>query len=512
MRIHELLKYEWYIRKKGMATLTVEETRAFVEKLIATGNGDSGRLMHILNTINLGRKLYNSDQKYLDSKLANEIGLVQKIKTEEGLVAKVQRLITARAGDIGRLQFILESLQQGKSLYKSDRSYLEAKLGERINPESVLAQKEPEQTIDSLKSQVTLANQRIARLEHVLQDKSNQLETIQTASMAKVHQKPAAGAMPKGWSPPKQDLDQIRQQISAEQCNLEREKNKTDQLKIEQSKLMQIILDRKEFEKQLRIEQERLQQQIELERKAVKEQAALVEQIKLQEEELEKAKRERDAIVAKLHAEQTALSSQVAAERAKLAEQTRAAQKIQQEHEHLQAIKEEYEKVMQTAKSKEMELEAQVKMERSKLEQQEKILKQISNYEKYLESSRQKQALLAAKIAEQKDKLKKTSTSISQIEEDQHLLDAILAEKIALEQQIKLADSELKSIRKDKTLLERQLRTQKSTLSKIKKQETGKVKTLKQKKQVLAKQIRTEATQIKKIAKKLEKTPNPSSQ
>jgi DNA repair exonuclease SbcCD ATPase subunit len=318
-----------------MATLTNEEAKIFVEKMVATGNGDRGRLVHILNTLNSGRALYNSDQKYLDSKLAEEIGLVKKIKTDESLIDKVQRLVDSGSGDVGRLQFILESLQQGKTLYRSDKTYLEKKLGEPIHDDSKSDQKTQEKT-STTKPQVTVVLPKIVQTESQ-QHKSEQHKT----EPAPTHKKPVWGTMPRDWSPPKQITEEITEQINIELANLEREKDKTEQIKIEQSKIMQIILDRKEFEQQLRIEQEKLQQQIELERKAVKEQAALMEQIKLQEEEIAKAKREYDAITSDLQTKQEKLSRRIAKEREKLAEQTAAAQKIQQEKEHLQEIQAE---------------------------------------------------------------------------------------------------------------------------------------------------------------------------
>jgi len=124
-----------------MVSLTPEETRAFVEKLMISGKGDPGRLNHILTILREGRRLYDSDQKYLDSKLSQEIGIQEKLKVEENVITKVQRLVTSGAGDVGRLQFILESLKQGKTLYRSDQQYLEAKIGQKINYDTILPQK-----------------------------------------------------------------------------------------------------------------------------------------------------------------------------------------------------------------------------------------------------------------------------------------------------------------------------------------------------------------------------------
>lgn len=43
-------------------TITIEE----IQKLIEQGKGDSGRLNHVLNSLNQGKKLHDSDQKYVE--------------------------------------------------------------------------------------------------------------------------------------------------------------------------------------------------------------------------------------------------------------------------------------------------------------------------------------------------------------------------------------------------------------------------------------------------------------
>ncbi|HXW02487.1 MAG TPA: hypothetical protein VD828_03850, partial [Candidatus Nitrosotenuis sp.] len=249
-----------------MATLTIEETIAFVEKLIASGRGDSGRLGHVLIMLKQGRKLYHSDQKYLDGKLAQEIGLEQKPKIEETLLTRIQNLISEGRGDVGRLQFILESLTQGKTIYHSDQKYLEGKLGHKIDQRDIIPKQDDTKTIEGLKSQIVSANQKITHLESVLSGKVSQLQKIQDNPTQKMMVR-TPGAMPKGWKPLSvtEELNKVQQQISIEQVKLDKEKSESERLRIEQSKLMQIILDRKEFEKQVKIEQEQLAKQIEQE-------------------------------------------------------------------------------------------------------------------------------------------------------------------------------------------------------------------------------------------------------
>lgn len=519
-----------------MASLSSDESQSFVEKIIASGVGDYGRLSHILIALKKGRKLYDSDKKYLDAKLANEIDILQKPKVEENLLIKVQNLITSGSGDTGRLQFILESLQQGKTLYHSDQKYLENKLGEKINLQS-LHLKTDSDTLENLKSQVMLANQKIANLESTLSEKITQLVDAKPSAKPE-RPKPLSGTMPKGWKPATvqpNDLVQVRNQIKTEQERLDEEKSEADILKIEQSKLMQIILNRQEFEKQVKIEHERLEQQIELERQSVLEQEKLVKQIKTQESELEKAKKIRDEIVLQLSQKQISLfddlqnqkdalnyvksqyqkisseinqeeqeiEREVKTERLRLAEQAKIAQRIQSDKERLENIRTENDTIMRSAKSEEANLAEQVKKENAKLAQQAKLLKNIKNYEKYLTSSKEKQSLLTNKIEEQKKKIAKTTSSILQINQETELLDKIIQERMVLEQQITYAESELAQIRKEKSLLEKQVIEQKSSISGTKKLETQKIRQLKKRKKELEQGIKKETTQLKKITKKV---------
>lgn len=516
-----------------MATLTTEETVAFVEKLIAAGKGDPGRLQHILSTLQKARNLYISDQKYLETKLAQEIGLQQKPKKEDPLLTKVQNLIMQGSGDIGRLQFILESLSQGKPLYHSDQKYLEGKLGEKIIHQDIIkSQLDSNKTIETLKAQVVAANQKIESLESILSNKVTLLKKTQEENTKKVVTL-TRGAMPKGWHAPSaaEELGKIQQEINIEQVKLNEEKNEAERLRIEQSKLMQIILDRKEFERQVQIEQEKLENQIQLERQNILQQTKIVEQIKKQEAELEEAKNQRDVVSRQLQEEQARLSASVLAQKAsltevkneyekvtteirqqeqeivrqveqekiQLAQQIQAAKKIEEEKLQLENIRQEHQKIVEQTKFKEGELTEQLVIEKKKLEQQETLLKAISKYEKSLNLLKQRQKLLTTKIGEQKEKLRQTSPLILQIDDERVILDKMTAESIEMKKQIDFAKLQLKEIKKERAKIEKELKRQESTLSRTKKREIHNLEQLKRKRRQLVNEIQVEETEIKKL-------------
>lgn len=117
-----------------MISLSEEDEKQFVLKLLESGNGDAGRLNYILSSLNKGKRLYHTDQNYLAEKFCQEAGLIKIVQADEGLLAKIQKLLKNGDGDYGRLRHILETLCRGKPLYSSDQKYLENKLGEKIHP------------------------------------------------------------------------------------------------------------------------------------------------------------------------------------------------------------------------------------------------------------------------------------------------------------------------------------------------------------------------------------------
>ena len=52
-----------------MQELTLPQTITQIQELIDNGQGDAGRLNHILESLQKNKKLYNSDENYLTEKL-----------------------------------------------------------------------------------------------------------------------------------------------------------------------------------------------------------------------------------------------------------------------------------------------------------------------------------------------------------------------------------------------------------------------------------------------------------
>ena len=100
--------------------LSLTQTIDKVNNMIEIGNGDAGRLYHILEFLNNNKPLYSSDQIYLENKLNSSFTVDKEVKEENDSLVKIKELIDSGTGDAGRLQHIYDMLENDKPLYHSD--------------------------------------------------------------------------------------------------------------------------------------------------------------------------------------------------------------------------------------------------------------------------------------------------------------------------------------------------------------------------------------------------------
>lgn len=96
-------------------------------ELIQSRKGDTGRLEFILECIKKNKKLYNSDKKYLESKLT-KLSVPEEVHLEQNPLQSIQAMVRCGFGDIPRLQHIYTYIIKNRPLYKSDQIYLDKKL------------------------------------------------------------------------------------------------------------------------------------------------------------------------------------------------------------------------------------------------------------------------------------------------------------------------------------------------------------------------------------------------
>jgi ribosome assembly protein YihI (activator of Der GTPase) len=116
-----------------MQQLSLTETIDEIQYLVETSNGDTGRLTHILESIKNKKRLYQSDQNYLENKLGASYSLEEKEKPPENkILSKIQNLINLETGDPMRLKHIYDTISKNKPLYISDQQYLENTLNSNL--------------------------------------------------------------------------------------------------------------------------------------------------------------------------------------------------------------------------------------------------------------------------------------------------------------------------------------------------------------------------------------------
>ena len=448
------------LRGMNVQDLNPFEKIYLIQKLIDSGQGDTGRLSFIKECIEKNKSLFRSDQKYIETKFANMSlpSSDEKIPERETL-ASINELLKNGIGDAGRLQHIYNMLEAGKTLFKSDREYLEHKLDSLEQNTSFIPVNELDVDLTSfseiqspcpdsseiinLKNLLNKANEKIDNIEQVINTKKTKLES------PKISQKPTEpklrGTMPKDWVPPsttseKTDMSGVYEEIKSEEEKLEKQKQFKEQINLQENKLTQIILNREEYEKQLSIERTRLEEKIHQERSKIDEQTKLAEQIRERQNELDQAKKERAKITEELQEEQKVIEIQVNEQKSKL-----------------EKIKTEYAKTTtETRKTKE-KIETELEKEQEKLSEQDKLMQSILEEKSFLDEIKQKRENLAQAMKEERNKISRQTGFADELKTEKITLGDIKLEKQKLLKQVKEEQNILKKIRKEKEVLEKQI-------------------------------------------------------
>lgn len=85
------------------------------------------------------------------------------VEMEDELIENVMYLIDSKKGDVGRLNYILSALQDGKSLYNSDKKYLDSLISTYMN--SSKKKFGDGKSVEELKSELARVKERLERVE-----------------------------------------------------------------------------------------------------------------------------------------------------------------------------------------------------------------------------------------------------------------------------------------------------------------------------------------------------------
>jgi len=85
------------------------------------------------------------------------------VRMADELIDYVNYLIDSKKGDIGRLNYILSALQEGKSIYDSDKKYLDSLISTYIGPSKKKFGEE--KSVEELKAELARVKGRLEKFE-----------------------------------------------------------------------------------------------------------------------------------------------------------------------------------------------------------------------------------------------------------------------------------------------------------------------------------------------------------
>lgn len=319
--------------------IEVPQAILLIQTIIANNQGDIGRLNFIIESLKSKKKLYKSDQNYVEKKINRVLSYKKsehKNKNKD-LLKQIKFLIQSKQGDLGRLNHILENVRKGKKLFKTDQTYLENKiklLKHLQESESKLTY--PESTV-SYKIMPTESSQKSLEKETVMQNLKQELEVSKNSNdelvkkldealntisiLQKTIKEKNAEITVKN-----QKIDSLTQQISKikiistntelenikNHINLEKEKISNqdilnDKIKQYKQKLNQLIEYRKEYEEKILKAEYDINKQLISENKKIRAHDKLVEELIHSQKQLEQGKVEQEIILEQIKKEQTRL-------------------------------------------------------------------------------------------------------------------------------------------------------------------------------------------------------------
>ena len=329
-----------------------------IKKVIDAKQGDPGRLEYISEALQKGKKLFHSDQIYLEKKIQASV-IPQEIKKPvepNGKIKLVKKLIALKFGDAGRLKFILQTLQSNRKLYQTDENYLKSKneqfiqfsegkkLKRRIKSKPSQIQRPEIFKTPSEQAQEEIIKERIVATPS--QDIPEKLQGIEEAVLSPEPQETADMF---------ERIDQtsrIREEIDKERNKISKLKHDQEQLKLQRDELAQLISYRQEYEIKINREKEILEKEIKIEQAKVKEKDRLVEELIKNQSKLIQTKTEREVLL-----EQIKIDKE------------KSEEELKKKQQELDELKKEYEELQNQIRTKKKDLDDQIKNQKEKNDQ-----------------------------------------------------------------------------------------------------------------------------------------------
>lgn len=379
-----------------------------IKKLIQNRQGDKGRLEYIAETLQKGKPLFHSDQIYLSKKIQADVSPaeIKKPTETDNKIKKVKRLISLKFGEMGRLQHILQNLQNDKKLYHSDENYIELKTkeflqfteGKRIRRRIIDVPTSPKPEKIFYDSLVDLPKEQPITQQPDIPKRLQEIEEAVLSTQPKE---------PYDLTDLLEDSSQVSLAIEIERQKMNRLKADHEKLKAQRDELSQLIEYRQEYEIKINHEKEILEKEIRLEQEKVNEKDKLVAELIKNQSKIIQTKTEREILMKQIEIEK---------EKSDL--------DLKNEQDELEKVKKLYRELQEEIKSKEQDLIRTIK------ESQRKTDEEItSRYD----------------LEELKNRSEELKEVVKEAEKNKEKIDEVLKEsKKLIEEQNRIIDAEEK--------------------------------------------------------------------
>lgn len=322
-----------------------------IKKLIDNHQGDPGRLRYISESLQKGKTLFHSDQIYLDKKISAKVIPIQIKKPTETdeKIKNVKKILALNLGDAGRLQHILQALERKRTLYHSDNLYFDSKMQQL---QEFMEGKRLKQSF-----RPNIPQRPIPEFieKPIFKPKPEvKFEEIEQAIIPEEVTEKISSEEPI-QSPDLVDQIETTSKVDFE---IQQEREKIAELqqtqqenKIKRDELSQLIAYRQEYEQKLNLEKDRLQKEINIEQEKVKEKDKQVEELIKNQAKLIQSKAEREVLIEKIKTDKENSENE-----------------LKEARDELELLKEQYEDLQNKLKLKKQILEDQIKEEKEKID------------------------------------------------------------------------------------------------------------------------------------------------
>ncbi|HUT05767.1 MAG TPA: hypothetical protein VMW74_03640 [Nitrosopumilaceae archaeon] len=329
-----------------------------IKRLIDTNQGDPGRLQYISETLQKGKKLFHSDQIYLEKKISARVIPIQiKRPTETDEKIKiVKKILVLNLGDSGRLQHILKTLEGKRTLYHSDNLYLDSKTqqlqefmeGKRLK-QRFRSTIPARPTSEFIKKPIVYPTPEVSfeKIEQAINPEQSEKLVEETPT-----------AEPKQASEFYdliEDTDKIDSEIQQEHEQIIKLQHIQQKNKLKRDELSHLIAYRQEYEQKLNLQKELLQKEINIEQEKIKEKDKLVQELIKNQAKLIQSKAEREVLL-----EQIKIDKE------------KSDKELQQAQKELEAVKQQYEAFQDITGLKKQILDDQIKEQSEKIDKLKK--------------------------------------------------------------------------------------------------------------------------------------------